>query len=97
MTVPFRLEATDPHTAARAGTLSLPHGEVQTPVFMPVGTFATVKTLSALDVRDAGAQIMLGNTYHLLLRPGEEAFNRLGGIHKFMNWDRPVLTDSGGF
>jgi queuine tRNA-ribosyltransferase len=97
MTVPFTLDAKDPHTAARAGTLTLPHGEVKTPVFMPVGTFATVKTLSALDVRDAGAPIMLGNTYHLLLRPGEEVFNKVGGIHKFMNWDRPVLTDSGGF
>ncbi len=97
MAVSFRLDATDPQTSARAGTLTLAHGEVQTPVFMPVGTFATVKTLSAMDMADAGAQIMLGNTYHLLLRPGEETFLKLGGIHPFMNWARPVLTDSGGF
>src|SRR5256886_12055519 len=83
--------------AARAGTLSLPHGTVPTPVFMPVGTQATVRTLSPADLQAVGAQIILANTYHLHVRPGEDVIEQLGGLHKFMAWDRPLLTDSGGF
>jgi queuine tRNA-ribosyltransferase len=82
---------------ARAGTLCLPHGEVQTPAFMPVGTLGVVRGLSAAEVRRTGAQIILGNTYHLHLRPGEETVRALGGLHKFTTWERPMLTDSGGF
>ena len=97
MTAPFtfRLEATA--GAARAGTLSLPHGTVQTPAFMPVGTHGAVRGLHPDDVRRTGAQIMLGNTYHLHLRPGEDVVRALGGLHRFAAWDRPMLTDSGGF
>jgi queuine tRNA-ribosyltransferase len=91
----FRIEGTD--GLARAGTLSLPHGEVQTPAFMPVGTHAVVRGLSANDVRRTGAQIILGNTYHLHLRPGEAVIEQMGGLHRFTTWDRPMLTDSGGF
>jgi queuine tRNA-ribosyltransferase len=83
--------------AARAGTLSLPHGEVQTPAFMPVGTHAVVRGLSAADVRRTGAQIILGNTYHLHLRPGESVVHSMGGLHRFTTWSGPMLTDSGGF
>ncbi len=83
--------------AARAGTLRTAHGTIQTPVFMPVGTKATVKTLDPLEVRDAGAQIILSNTYHLHFRPGDELIAELGGLHEFMRWDGPILTDSGGF
>jgi queuine tRNA-ribosyltransferase len=83
--------------AARAGVLSLPHGEVQTPAFMPVGTHAVVRGLSAEDVRRTGAQIILGNTYHLHLRPGEEVVHSMGGLHRFTTWSGPMLTDSGGF
>ena len=83
--------------AARAGTLTLPHGEVQTPAFMPVGTHAVVRGLSAVDVRRTGAQIILGNTYHLHLRPGEEVVRTMGGLHRFTTWTGPMLTDSGGF
>src|SRR5437763_2619491 len=74
-----------------------PHGTVETPVFMPVGTQATVKALTPQQVRDAGAQIILGNTYHLTLRPGDALVAEMGGLHRFMNWDGPILTDSGGF
>jgi queuine tRNA-ribosyltransferase len=97
MTEPFsfRLMATD--GAARRGEIVTPHGAVQTPAFMPVGTQATVKGLSPEDVRATGAEIVLGNTYHLMLRPGAERIAALGGLHKFMNWLGPVLTDSGGF
>ncbi len=91
----FRIDAT--RGAARAGTLTLPHGEVRTPAFMPVGTHAVVRGLSASDVRRTGAQIILGNTYHLHLRPGEETIRTMGGLHRFTTWDRPMLTDSGGF
>ncbi len=99
MTTPFHfdLEAQDPDSAARAGRLHTPHGVVETPVFMPVGTQASVKALSQEDLRTLGAQIILGNAYHLYLRPGTEVLEAAGGIHRFMNWDRPVLTDSGGF
>ncbi len=83
--------------AARAGVLRLPHGEVRTPAFMPVGTQATVKTLTPEEVEAAGGQIVLANTYHLFLRPGHALVRELGGLHAFMNWKRPILTDSGGF
>src|SRR5215216_5840159 len=91
----FQVEATE--GPARAGTLSLPHGEVQTPTFMPVGTHAVVRGLSAADVRQTGAQIILGNTYHLHLRPGEAVVEAMGGLHRFTTWSGPMLTDSGGF
>jgi queuine tRNA-ribosyltransferase len=87
----------DGSTQARAGRLRLPHGIVDTPQFMPVGTNATVKALDPVDLRAAGASIVLANTYHLYLRPGHERIERLGGLHRFMGWDRPILTDSGGF
>ena len=93
----YTVESRDPNCAARTGRLSLPHGEVETPIFMPVGTQATVKAISQEDLREIGAQIILGNAYHLYLRPGTETLEMAGGIHGFMNWDRPVLTDSGGF
>ncbi len=82
---------------ARSGALTLPHGTVETPVFMPVGTQATVRTLSPADLKAVGAQIVLANTYHLHVRPGEDVIAQLGGLHKFMAWERPLLTDSGGF
>ena len=87
----------DGSTRARLGRLTLPHGVVETPQFMPVGTNATVKTLDPLEVEAAGATIILANTYHLYLRPGHERIARLGGLHRFMGWDRPILTDSGGY
>ncbi len=89
--------AADGSTRARLGRLELPHGVVDTPQFMPVGTNATVKALDPDDLRGAGATIILANTYHLYLRPGHERIARLGGLHRFMAWDRPILTDSGGF
>ncbi len=95
MSISFSLLATD--GTARAGLLRTPHGDVETPIFMPVGTQATVKGLTPEMVRDAGAQIILGNTYHLTLRPGDELIRDLGGLHQFMHWDGPILTDSGGF
>jgi queuine tRNA-ribosyltransferase len=91
----FEVQATD--GAARAGILRTSRGEIRTPVFMPVGTKATVKTLHPDEVRDLGAQILLGNTYHLYFRPGDELIRDLGGLHRFMSWDKPILTDSGGF
>jgi queuine tRNA-ribosyltransferase len=91
----FEIRARD--GAARTGVFHLPHGTVQTPAFMPVGTQATVKTLEPLEVRDTGAQIILANTYHLMLRPGVELIQAAGGLHRFMSWDGPILTDSGGF
>jgi queuine tRNA-ribosyltransferase len=87
----------DGTTKARTGRLSLAHGVVETPQFMPVGTNATVKALSPDDIRDTGASIILANTYHLYLRPGHDRIARLGGLHRFMDWDGPILTDSGGF
>jgi len=93
----FTLLKTDTTTAARLGVLKTPHGEVRTPVFMPVGTQATVKGLSPQQVADTGAQILLSNTYHLNLRPGREIVRAAGGLHEFMHWDKPILTDSGGF
>ena len=91
----FELLATD--GAARTGVVHTPRGEIRTPAFMPVGTAATVKAMLPESVRETGADILLGNTYHLMLRPGAERIARLGGLHKFMNWQRPILTDSGGF
>ncbi|AJE47631.1 tRNA guanosine(34) transglycosylase Tgt [Celeribacter indicus] len=91
----FSLHATDGH--ARTGAISTPRGEIRTPAFMPVGTAATVKAMMPESVRATGADILLGNTYHLMLRPTAERIDRLGGLHRFMNWDRPILTDSGGF
>ncbi|PCD75828.1 tRNA guanosine(34) transglycosylase Tgt [Pseudothioclava arenosa] len=91
----FALHATD--GAARTGVISTPRGEIRTPAFMPVGTAATVKAMMPESVRATGADIILGNTYHLMLRPTAERIDRLGGLHKFMNWERPILTDSGGF
>ena len=97
MTFAFRPGARDGETRARRGTLTTARGVVETPAFMPVGTRASVTGLAPDDLRAAGAEIILANTYHLLLRPGPELFRRIGGIHGFMGWDRPVLTDSGGF
>jgi queuine tRNA-ribosyltransferase len=91
----FELQATD--GAARSGRLTLAHGSVDTPVFMPVGTYGAVKTLTPEDLESLGAQIILGNTFHLMLRPGGELMQALGGLHTFMHWQRPILTDSGGF
>ena len=93
----FNLLALDPASNARAGRMKTPHGEIRTPVFMPVGTQATVKTLTPEELEAAGAQIILGNTYHLFLRPGHALIKEMGGLHGFMNWRRPVLTDSGGY
>src|ERR1700743_3852496 len=85
------------HNKARAGTLAMRRGEIRTPAFMPVGTAGTVKAMRPGEVRATGADIILGNTYHLMLRPGAERVARLGGLHDFMGWDRPILTDSGGY
>jgi queuine tRNA-ribosyltransferase len=93
----YQLIAEDPKTSARAGVLSTPHGDIETPVFMPVGTLGTVKGLFPDQLKNAGVQILLGNTYHLALRPGAEIVEELGGLHQFMDWVRPILTDSGGF
>ncbi|TAG08022.1 MAG: tRNA guanosine(34) transglycosylase Tgt [Verrucomicrobia bacterium] len=95
--VSFSVLAKDPSSAARCGELRLPHGVVQTPMFMPVGTQGTVKTLHPDDLIELGAQIILGNTYHLWLRPGHELIRDLGGLHAFSTWPKPMLTDSGGF
>ena len=92
---PFEISATD--GAARTGVLRTPRGDIRTPAFMPVGTAGTVKALTVDQVKATGADIILGNTYHLMLRPGAERVKRLGGLHKFMRWDGPILTDSGGF
>src|SRR5690242_6327395 len=91
----FRVEATD--GAARVGELRTAHGPVETPVFMPVGTQATVKGLTPAQLAEAGARMVLGNTYHLALRPGDGLIAELGGLHRFMNWGGPILTDSGGY
>jgi len=91
----FEIHATD--GAARTGAITMQRGEIRTPAFMPVGTAATVKAMKPADVRATGADIILGNTYHLMLRPGAERLARLGGLHGFMGWDRPILTDSGGY
>ena len=93
----FSFELQSECGAARAGLLRRPHGDVHSPMFMPVGTQGTVRTLSPGDLRQIGTQIVLGNTYHLHVRPGEDVVTALGGLHNFMAWDRPILTDSGGF
>jgi queuine tRNA-ribosyltransferase len=94
----FRLEHLDPKSKARSGTISTAHGEIKTPIFMPVGTVGTVKAVHQRELEeDIKAQIILGNTYHLYLRPGTDILNRAGGLHQFMNWQGPILTDSGGY
>ncbi|RMG94176.1 MAG: tRNA guanosine(34) transglycosylase Tgt [Chloroflexi bacterium] len=93
----FEIEATDPNSAARIGRFHTPHGIIPTPVFAPVGTQATVKALRPSDLHELGATLILSNTYHLYLRPGDELIKELGGLHHFMAWDGPILTDSGGF
>ena len=91
----FSIHAID--GAARTGVIRMGRGDIRTPAFMPVGTAATVKAMRPAEVRASGADIILGNTYHLMLRPTAERIARLGGLHKFMGWERPILTDSGGF
>src|SRR5262245_11742090 len=93
----FRFELLHTDAGARLGRLHTAHGAVDTPVFMAVGTQATVKGLTPPQLREAGVTILLGNTYHLALRPGDEIIAELGGLHRFMGWDRPILTDSGGY
>src|SRR6476661_6401733 len=97
MTFNFVLHRADSHSAARRATFHAPHGSVELPAFMPVGTQAAIKALTIDQVRSTAAQMILGNTYHLALRPGEEVIRDLGGLHNFMGWDGPILTDSGGF
>lgn len=95
--IKYRLIKKEKHTGARLGELITPHGTFPTPMFMPVGTLATVKTMSPEELKEMGAGVILSNTYHLWLRPGDELIAEAGGLHKFMNWDQPILTDSGGF
>ncbi|RBW70422.1 tRNA guanosine(34) transglycosylase Tgt [Bacillus taeanensis] len=95
--VKYELIKTCKQSGARLGKLHTPHGVIETPIFMPVGTLATVKTMSPEELKEMGSQIILSNTYHLWLRPGHDIVKEAGGLHKFMNWDRPILTDSGGF
>ena len=95
--IKYRLIKKEKHTGARLGEIITPHGTFPTPMFMPVGTQATVKTQSPEELKAIGSGIILSNTYHLWLRPGDELIARAGGLHKFMNWDQPILTDSGGF
>lgn len=98
MALTFKLEHTDPGSKARAGRISTDHGQIETPIFMPVGTAGTVKAITQQDlITDTQAQIILGNTYHLYLRPGLEVLKDAGGLHRFNGWDRPILTDSGGY
>ena len=93
----FNLQAKDIHSKARAGTITTDHGEIPTPIFMPVGTAGTVKSINQQQlVNDVDAKIILGNTYHLYLRPGLDILEQAGGLHKFIGWDKPILTDSGG-
>ena len=93
----FTLQNSDSNTSARTGILKTDHGEIETPIFMPVGTVGAVKTMAPQELKDVGSQIILGNTYHLYLRPGIDVINEAGGLHKFNSWDKPILTDSGGF
>ncbi|MGL4633221.1 MAG: tRNA guanosine(34) transglycosylase Tgt, partial [Cetobacterium sp.] len=95
--LPVTYELYDKDGKARIGKITTPHGEIETPVFMPVGTQATVKGMTPEELEEMGAEIILGNTYHLYLRPGDELVAKFGGLHKFMNWKKPILTDSGGF
>ena len=93
----FKTTHQDKNCRARAGIIHTDHGDIETPIFMPVGTQASVKTLDSSDLNTIGAQVILGNNYHLHLRPGENLIAEMGGLHKFMNWNKPILTDSGGF
>ncbi len=93
----FELLATDRATRARRGRLHTPHGLIETPIFMPVGTHGALKAMTTAQVAETGAQIILANTYHLHLKPGEQLVAKAGGLHRFMAWERPILTDSGGF
>ncbi|MFN2340805.1 MAG: tRNA guanosine(34) transglycosylase Tgt [Halanaerobium sp.] len=93
----FKLFKENKKSKARLGEITTDHGKIETPIFMPVGTQATVKAMSSRELKEIGSQIILGNTYHLYLRPGDDLIARAGGLHQFMNWDRPILTDSGGF
>ena len=93
----FELLGQDAHSHARRGRLTLNHGVVQTPIFMPVGTYGTVKGVMPRSLEEMGAQIILGNTFHLWMRPGLDVMQSFGGLHQFENWQRPILTDSGGF
>ncbi|MBI1920827.1 MAG: tRNA guanosine(34) transglycosylase Tgt [Geobacter sp.] len=95
--IDFKLIKQDSGCSARLGSLTTPHGRIDTPIFMPVGTQATVKAMTPEELREVGSQIILGNTYHLYIRPGHELVRRMGGLHAFMHWDGPILTDSGGF
>lgn len=97
MTFKYELIKKDKYTNARLGVIHTAHGDIQTPIFMPVGTRASVKAMTVDSLKEINAQIILGNTYHLYLRPGMDIMRKAGGLHKFMNWDRPILTDSGGF
>ena len=97
MTAPFEVIKKDAATKARLGRLITAHGVVETPTFMPVGTQGTVKAMLPRDLKETGCQIVLGNTYHLYLRPGADLIRELGGLHRFMGWDGPILTDSGGY
>lgn len=97
MSFKFELIKEEKHTGARIGKLHTPHGVINTPIFMPVGTKATVKAMTPEELKEVGSEIILGNAYHLNLRPGSELVEKAGGLHKFMNWDKPILTDSGGF
>src|SRR6266436_4788944 len=93
----FQVAATDATSKARCGSLRTPHGTIQTPVFMPVGTQGSVKALDPRELEEMGTEIILGNTYHLSIRPGLEIISQAGGLHQFINWPGPILTDSGGF
>jgi len=97
MSIEFQIHKEAEDSQARLGTLTTSHGRIETPIFMPVGTQATVKAMTPKELKEINAQIILSNTYHLYLRPGHELIREAGGLHKFMNWDRPILTDSGGF
>ena len=98
MPLTFQLEGQDPSGNARAGRITTDHGVIETPIFMPVGTAGTVKAITQQDLKsDVDARIILGNTYHLYLRPGTTILREAGGLHKFNGWDRPILTDSGGY
>src|SRR5204863_3917067 len=97
MTAAMKFELKNTDGAARRGTLTLAHGTVETPVFMPVGTYGSVKAMSPDDLHSVGVQLVLGNTFHLWLRPGPDVIGAHGGLHRFMGWDGPILTDSGGF
>ena len=97
MPLKYELIKKDKYTNARVGVIHTASGDIPTPIFMPVGTVGTVKTMTVDDLKDMGAKIILGNTYHLYLKPGMDIMKKAGGLHKFMNWDGPILTDSGGF